>query len=361
MDTNGDGVWNSAEPYNDSNRNGIYDPPLTQTDMNSSFSGRGYIGNNYSGMPSDLESLVPTAPRINGIETLGTEVRAKHGRISIDGTASVGDDGVIDGGTSKSTVDGSFVSDGYTGNQGTRNVFSDNGTNNAYDVGNLGIKFPLISGIGAPEYVDGQGTTWPTQESYLDNRSLLLNMSSITPTTAAFSYGPDRYGNAIAFVPEVRRGGRVTRPATLTINGLVKVNGNLTLGAGSSEIRYVGSGTMYASGDIGVRTNLLPLDGTLFPTGTRLGLIAKGNMNLATGSGDAQMKMAGAFYAQGRITSAKQNQIAGTFVGNFFDMGQNVPNIYQVPTLPYNMPPGMPGDVLYFSLRTDSWRARTNR
>ncbi|MEJ5171968.1 MAG: hypothetical protein WHU10_13355, partial [Fimbriimonadales bacterium] len=56
--------------------------------------------------------------------------------------------------------------------------------------------------------------------------------------------------------------------------------------------------------------------------------------------------------------SAKQNQIAGTFVANFFDMGTNVPNIYQVPELRRNLPPGMPGDKPYVTLRIRTWRER---
>jgi Tfp pilus assembly protein PilX len=137
IDANGDGVCNPAEPYNDTNNNGVYDPPLTQTDLNSSFSGNAYVGNNYSGMPFSLESLVPNPPTIGGIETLGTEVRVKHGRIGISGSATIGTSGVVDGGTSKSTIDGSYVNDGYTGNQGASAVFSDNGTNNGYDIGAL--------------------------------------------------------------------------------------------------------------------------------------------------------------------------------------------------------------------------------
>ena len=81
-------------------------------------------------------------------------------------------------------------------------------------------------------------------------------------------------------------------------------------------------------------------------------------MYLAAGSGSSQLSMAGAFYAQGTIVSRKQNQIAGTFVANFYDMGTNVPNIYQVPALPRNMPPAMPGDKNYYTLKIRSWRQR---
>ncbi|HRF59947.1 MAG TPA: hypothetical protein PLH94_08545 [Fimbriimonadaceae bacterium] len=357
VDANSDGVWNAAEPYNDTNNNGIYDPPLTQTDLNSSFSGTAYIGNNYSGMDAGLEAVVPAAPRVNGIETLSTEVRVKHGRIGINGNASIGTDDSVDGGTSKATIDGSYVSDGYTGNQGANSVFSDNGTSNSYDLGHVGIDFPLLSGIGADPYIDKTGTTWTNHETFLDAKSLTVNLSTITATTAAFSFS-DGNGNSIAFTPQVTQGNNVTKPAKLTVNGIVRINGSIQIGGSKQLITYDGNGTVFAKQDISISCSLLPANGKTFPTTARLGLIAKRNMNLATGSGDAQLKLAGAFYAQGRITSAKQNEIMGTFVANFYDMGTNVPKIYQVPALPYNMPPAMPGDKMYFTLKVQSWRER---
>lgn len=355
VDTNGDGVRNPPEPYNDSNNNGVYDPPLTQTDLNSNFSGTAYIGNNYSGMPAGLEAMVPPAPTVGGIETLGAEVRVKHGRIGINGSATIGTSNVVDGGSSKTTIDGSYVNDGYTGNAGASSVFSDNGTTNGYDLANLGMQFPLISGIGAPTYKDKYGGNWTTQQTYLDSRSLTIPVNTILATTAAFTYGPDAYGNSITFVPET-----AMTPAILTITGVVKVEGDLQLGAKNSHIRYQGNGTIYATQDIKLDGNFLPAPGKTFPTTARAGLIAKRNMLLATAPGSAQLSMAGAFYAQGTIVSAKQNQIAGTFVANFYDLGTNVPNIYQVPSLPQNMPPAMPGDRNFFTIRQQSWRERAS-
>jgi hypothetical protein len=348
VDANGDGVWNAAEPYNDTNANGIYDPPLTQTDLNSSFSGTAYIGNNYSGMPSGLEAMIPPAPHPGGIEQLGTEVRVKHGQIGVSGNATIGDTDVIDGGSSKNTVDGTYVSDGWTGNQGASSVFSDNGTTNGYDLNQLGIQFPLISGIGADPYIDKGGTTWTTQESYLDGRSLTVPITSITTSTSNFSYGPDAYGNSISF-------NKAT--GTITISGIVKIAGDLQLGAKDS-LKYAGNGTIYTTGDMRIDGNILPAAGQVFPTTSRMGFLAKKNMYLATGNGSSQLSMAGAFYAQGTIVSAKQNQIAGTFVANYYDLGTNVPNIYQVPSLPQNMPPGMPGDKNYYTIKVKTWRQR---
>lgn len=352
VDTNNDGVRNSAEPYNDTNHNNVYDPPLTQTDINSSFSGTGNIGNNYTGMPVGLEAMVPPPPIVNSLETLNTEVRVKHGKISISGSATIGSPTDQDGGTSKGKVDGSFVNDGYTGNQGASSVFSDNGTSNSYDLGNIGLEFPLLSGLGAETYTDPTGTVWPDHESYLDAKSMVCPVTTITATTNSFSYGPDAKGNSITFVKAA--GGN---PALLTINGIIKFNSTLQVGA-KDTIRYAGNGTLFSKADINVDGNFLPAAGLVFPTTTRVGMIAKGNMGLATGNGSAQLSMAGAFYAQGTIISKKQNQIAGTFVANFYDMGTNVPNIYQVPKLPYNMPPAMPGDKNYYSLQLQSWRER---
>lgn len=358
-DANNDGVWNSAEPYNDTNGNNVYDPPLTVTDMSSTFGGNAFVGNNYSGMPAALRALVPTPPKPMGIEQLGAEVRVKHGKVSINGSASIGTSSTVDGGASKGKVDGVYVNDGFTGNSGASAVHSDNGTSNAYDLGNLGIKFPLLNGIGAETYVDSGGNSWDTQKLFLDSRALTIPVNSITDSTPSFSYGPDAWGNRITFVAAVKAGNTIVTPATINITGVVRVQGDLQIGSSKSNVRYTGSGTIYATQDINVSSNFLPLTGMLFPTTTRMGLIAGRNMGLATGNGDAQLSMAGAFYAQGKVTSRKQNQIAGTFVANFFDMGTNVPNIYQVPTLSKNMPPAMPGDDMFFTLRVRTWRSRT--
>lgn len=40
-------------------------------------------------------------------------------------------------------------------------------------------------------------------------------------------------------------------------------------------------------------------------------------------------------------------------------MGTNVPKIYQVPSLAANMPPGMPGDKSYYTIKVKTWRQRT--
>jgi hypothetical protein len=138
-DANGDGAYTAAEPFNDVNSNGIYDPPMTQTSMDSSLGGTAYIGNNYFGLLSSVISMVPLLPSISGQASLNAEVRVKHGQIALNGNAKIGSDNFLDGGLSKATIDGSFVNDGYVGNQGASHVFSDNGTTNGYDLNNIKI------------------------------------------------------------------------------------------------------------------------------------------------------------------------------------------------------------------------------
>ncbi|MCH7944542.1 MAG: hypothetical protein IIC73_00795, partial [Armatimonadetes bacterium] len=333
VDTNNDGVWNSAEPYNDTNFNGMYDPPITTTELSGSFGGSAMIGNNYSGMPFELENMVPPPPIINGQETLEAEVRVKHGQISLNGTATVGQDFDPDGGTSKGQIDGSYVNDGYTGNQGSSSVYSDNGFNQGYDLNNLDISFPFLNGIGAKPYVDENNVIWSTPELYLDTNSMTVPVDEIKASTAAFSYTSVN-GHRLDYIPagqiDPYTGLAVSEP-TIHVEGIIKIEGSLKFSKTLGGLRYYGDGTIYATEDIKVSTDLLPAAGLIFPTDTVLGLIAAKDMQLATGNGDSQLSMIGAFFAQGTVYSKKQNQIAGTFVANFFDMGQNVPNIYQIP------------------------------
>ena len=65
--------------------------------------------------------------------------------------------------------------------------------------------------------------------------------------------------------------------------------------------------------------------------------MASGNLTVGSLS---QLQLMGGFYAQGTVASSKQTTTMGTFVGSYFDMGTNVPDIYQVPTLADNLPLG---------------------
>ena len=63
----------------------------------------------------------------------------------------------------------------------------------------------------------------------------------------------------------------------------------------------------------------------------------------------------GAYSAQ-RVSLAMQTQCMGTIVGNDFEMGNQVPDIFQVPVLADNLPLGMIGDYPIVRVRIVSWR-----
>ena len=361
VDINNDGIWNNAEPWNDSNGNGAYDPPITTTELSSDLFGTAYIGNNYEDIDTNLLNMIPNPPVLNGQETLNAEIRVKHGMIALNGTATVGNSIDPDGGTRKGSLDGSFVSDGYTGNSNYMNVFSDNGARNHYDLGYIGVKFPYLTGIGSEPYEDKTGVIWPDHKAYFDTNALVVPEYVINARdTTAFSYS-DGLGNSFEYRPKGHvdsTTGVVNPNAEIRISGIVKIPGNFAINGFKSGLKYRGIGTIYVENDAYFGNSVLPANGQVFPLDSALGMVVGRNLDLATGNGDAQLEMAGAFYAQGIVKSAKQNDILGTFVANFYDMGSQVPNIYQVPTLKDNLPPAMPGDKKYFALQVKTWRHR---
>lgn len=342
VDTDGDGHRDAREPFVDANGNGSRDPALTVTDLAEEISGNANIGNNYAAMPADLRSRVPTPPSetFGGefVESLKTKLRVKNGRVSISGSATVGDPNVT-GNSVKETIKGTYVSDGFAGNAGTANVYSDNGYANGYDLADGLVTLPLIdSGSFTKDSV-----TYPTYLDYLrSNATVVTGDLTITKGTARTISGPK---------------GSLTIDASgnMTVTGIVYVTGNISFGPSKARIIYEGSGTLATPASTFVHCDLLPK--TRFPTADALGLIAGDRIELATGSGDAQLTMALAMYAQHKIVSVKQNEIAGTMVGSYYQMS-NVPRLYQVPELANYLPPGMPGgDPIYIaSLTTESWQ-----
>jgi len=331
------------------------------------------IGNNYDGMDSNIRSRIINPPTTDfngetGIETLNAKLRVKHGIVNLSGTATVGDPDVS-GNEYKETLDGVYIDDGgddsFGGNQGADNVYSDNGTEQPYDFGEGTFHFPTLDEL----YIDPEtGATFPNDDGnpcsykeYYDKYGLHLpvDISSITSDTASFHYPdddiPDTNGNYINWDQDT---------GELTISGIIVIDGScidFAIGKKGDLIEYEGKevegtkrrGTIVSKGDISIHSDLLAKN--LFPTTDALGLIAYNDINLAKGPGDSQLKMMGAFFAQNKITSAKQNQIAGTFASENFDMGTNVPKIFQVPGLENNLPPGMPGATIIYTMHTSNW------
>jgi len=149
----------------------------------------------------------------------------------------------------------------------------------------------------------------------------------------------------------------------LEINGPVQFNGDLTLTRGNGNdrtIHYTGRGCWLVLGNVTLDADLLAMNpnGTTvntFPVNNILGIMAEGSMTVGSQS---QLRMMGAFYAQQQIRSSKQTITLGTFVSNYFDMGKNVPDIFQVPELADNLPLGMIGAYPILVFQQVSWRER---
>jgi hypothetical protein len=343
-------------------------------------SGTALIHNNYEGMPLALRAKVPALPTTEfggqTIETLDAKLRVKNGAVGVSGNSEIGQMNDVTN-NYKETMDGIYIETDstetrWTGNQvidgvpDPAHVQSDNGTDALYDLGDK-VQMPEITDA----YTDPDtGTVYTDYDTFFASPRALeipLNLTlddsnsaaiavagytfpaGVTATVVGSTFTITDGTNTIAYNPAVAAG-----QALLTVNGMVEVQGDLVIGKKNLNISYstgASGGTIYASGstsnpssdpgNIDVHSNLLPV--TIFPTGDVLGLVAKNNMNLATGPGDSQLSMAGAFFAQNTVTSSKQNNIAGTFVCNYFDMGTNVPRIYQVPSLVDHLPPGLPG------------------
>jgi len=343
--------------------------------------GNSLVHNNYEGMPADLRALVPALPTTvfggETIDTLDAKLRIKNGAVGLSGSSEIGQADVVGNGF-KETMDGIYIETDltdlrWTGNQvvdgvpDPNQVFSDNGTDALYDLGDA-VQLPRYDDP-YPGYTD--------YEDYFSSNSLhlpslVLDESSsaataiagytfpagITVTVNGDSFTLTDGTNTLSYDPTPAAG-----DPNITIDGMITIDGDLAIGEKKYDITYSGKGTVYASdsggdaGDIEFHSNFLPHD--IFPTVDVMGFMAKNDINLATGNGDSNLDMAGAFYGGHQIVSTKQNDIAGTFVCDYFDMGHEVPSIFQVPSLADNLPPGIIGsDPIWVTTGFEerSWR-----
>jgi len=105
-----------------------------------------------------------------------------------------------------------------------------------------------------------------------------------------------------------------------------------------TTINYTGKGTLFVTGNVQINANLVTAGNNSFPANV-MGVMTPNDISFTT----AQLDVMGAFYAENSIICQKQTDLVGTIVANYFNMGTNVPAIYQVPDLKDNLPPGMIG------------------
>src|SRR5262249_43905619 len=144
---------------------------------------------------------IPACPTVSfggeTVDSLSAKLRAKHGRVDISGTATVGAVNVT-GNSVKETMTGAYVSDGFGGDQGANQDYSEDGTSHSYDLKDL-MSFPdVIATPTAPI----NGVTYATHMDYLSSPDEGLQ---ITPAGGALNLQPDQtysasdgYGNSIS-------------------------------------------------------------------------------------------------------------------------------------------------------------------
>lgn len=291
------------------------------------------VGNNYTGVSASLKALVPPLPTVvyNGetVETLNSELRVKNGMVGLSGTATVGEPDVS-GNSVKETVDAIYVTDGYGGSQGTGNVYSDNGFTNGYDLGNA-VGFPSLTD---PHPAD---TSKTFQQYYKENALVLTTeLSNITPNSS-FSYS-----NANGSISMDGSG-------NLTISGQVYIDSgnqiNMVKAGPKKTITYSGTGTFLSEGNVQINVNFVTSGAISFPNNI-IGIMTPNQI----GFDEAGIDVMGIFYAENQIRVEKQTDIMGSIVSNYFDMGTNVPSIFQVPEVINHLPPGIISSNAYWYL-----------
>jgi len=312
------------------------------------------------GMDSDL------ADAIDGGTTsdLNAKFRIKNGRVDMSvGSADIG--------SSSSPFKGIYVTDGDAGAYGVnddiiggdnagagQNLYADEGAASAeaYDLGDYNITMPSIDTVWLDaNSLDLTGTTQITGEirgnSATDDgeteKGLIAGALDLTKNWhhRHDNYYPDINKtdgtNSINFNSETR---------VLTINGIVKVS-SLNI---SDDITYAGNGTIYTTGTTMIDGNILPVTDETYPTTNVFGLVSTGDITL--GDQSAQMLLTGAYYTAGTAFSGKQTELAGTIVCQNFNITNQVPKIWQIPSLSTNLPPGMPGSDAVWVFTDRTWR-----
>ncbi len=361
-------------------------------------SGTSLIHNNYAGISPTLAAMIPALPTstFNGesVQTLSAELRVKNGLVGMSGNSEIGELNVA-GDADKETMDATYVNDGWTGTSATptadgrgipTNCFSDNGYDEQYDLGNM-VSLPMLdddwrSTDGAKVW-NNTTNDWYTHDEYftqvllgsptnptdgIRNANMTLNVAGTNTAAVYWNATTGQYLTGTtaqaAAIPPSTDDYLIFNPATnlLRVNGQIKINGTLSFaGQGNDRtIYYTGRGAILTTGDVTVDTNMLSCNNgntastaNSYPVNNCLGVMTRSNMYAGM---SAQLQLAGAFYAQNMIKTQRQTTVLGTFVSDFFDMGTNVPEIYQVPTLATNLPFGMVGYYPILATQRVTWR-----
>ncbi|OGL42281.1 MAG: hypothetical protein A3C43_07305 [Candidatus Schekmanbacteria bacterium RIFCSPHIGHO2_02_FULL_38_11] len=341
--------------------------------------GKARIGNNYDGLVSGLLDKIPdlaTSP-----QSLNSVLRIKHGKVSLEGDSKIGSPEATT--AYKDTMDGVYITDGYVNPNDVNQVFTDKSGvyNDTIPVSYQSqIKMPSLSdqissgvsyenwlttnSLHIPsldiDFTNGAASTLSAKKSEIESKYSGTTVSANTSTGDFTITRTDSNGNQHLM-------SWTNSSKTLQVKGIVTVDGNLDIGNGTDGaiVTYitdpttingtttVGS-TIFAnsdltggSGKVKVHNSVMPSGSKSFATsgGETLGFVAKDKIEIALKDSDSDLTVAAAFFAENEIVSAKKNDVAGTFVSNYINLGIKSPTLFQVPALANNLPPGLPGST----------------
>ena len=350
------------------------------------------VSNNYNGMAALLKSVIPDITTAQ--QSLDAVVRVKYGKVSLTDKSRLGAPEKTT--PYKDFLDGVYITDGYSKKDDLKQVYTDES-----GVYNDSVPIDLQSQIKTPS-LNNEISSGVTYINWLSTNSVHIPTLDIDFDDDAAKYLQDhkseiesQYPGTTVTADKSSKNFTVTRTdpngnnhsiswvnnsRTLTVKGIVTVDGDLDLGSGQDkkDITYitdntsingtttVGS-TIFANsygtktGKIKIHNSMLPAGSKSFaiPSGETLGFVAKNIIEIAVTGADSNLTVAGAFFAENTIISGKKNDVAGAFVSNYINLGTDTPSIYMVPKLVTNLPPGLPGSQRVLIKRPPkflSWR-----
>lgn len=343
------------------------------TDVALDMTGGARILNNYEPVDTELLNVIPDCPQVwyNGetVDSLSAQVKVQHGNIFIDSSASGIGEPDVPGNQYKETVDAVYQNDGYTGSQGENEVFSDNGPYSPYIGDEHYVRFPSLQD---PYYFGG--TTYATYLDFLQANSLMITDAAQLAELADIKYDSNfDYSDA---------NGRIAMDGDghLTIDGIVYIgDGTENDGYGADmtisraietivigtdpetglpitqditrDITYTGNAAILTTGSVKIDCDFYSEGAESYPDNI-IGIMTPHNVHFGDSS---QIDVAGVFYAEEKISAVKQTEVAGAWVSNCFDMGKNVPAIYQVWAIIDHLPFGLIGSNPHWVCAPTSW------
>lgn len=327
-------------------------------------SGTARIHNNHEGMPAEFDTRMDALLlNASGEQSLEAKFRVKNGLVKIGSNAAgIGDDEQDNG--AQDTMDGVYVNDGFTGDNDDQ-IFTEERKTYDEDV-QRDITMPdletseIKNDNGDYEKLkDYLSASTGSTDKHLDPVALggAANVCNITNDLSAGAwsyYGPGGDCSVVC----------ITRDAAGLVHttGIIDLSGcageiSTTIGQNPdpqlpaiefSDFEYTGKGTFYF-GDLNVKFNgnILVEAGQSYPSNAALGFISKGDFEIGASPSSNVM---GLFYAQNRIKVLKNTNIAGIIMTEQFDIGDQVPSIFQPPELSANAPSGFEifksGDII---------------